>query len=100
MKEAAVGYMKLGRDNESRVVRVSDLVVPVSMRRKGIASGLLLAAMDFCGQRRFQTLILEVQTKNDAAIQMASKLRFNFCGFREHYFSNQEMALFFSRFAR
>jgi ribosomal protein S18 acetylase RimI-like enzyme len=98
--EKPVGYIKLLSSKNSGVIRVSDLVVSAPIRRHGIASGLMLASMDLCTNRGFHTLVLEVQSKNDPAIRMANKLGFNFCGFQDHYFPNQELALFFSRFTR
>jgi len=95
-----VGYVKISSRKNLGVARVSDLVVSSPIRRQGIASGLMVASMDLCTNRRFHTLILEVQSKNDPAIRMANKLGFNFCGFQDHYFPNQELALFFSRFTR
>jgi ribosomal protein S18 acetylase RimI-like enzyme len=100
LNNSLVGYINLRSDHHSGVASVSDLIVSSSMRRQGIASGLMMAAMDLCTNRHFHTLILEVQSKNDPAIRMANKLGFNFCGFQDHYFPNQEMALFFSRFTR
>jgi RimJ/RimL family protein N-acetyltransferase len=38
-----------------------------------------------------------MQSKNHPAIQLAHKLGFEFCGYNDHYFSNQDIALFFSR---
>ena len=95
-----VGYIRLLSENDVKVARVSDLVVSGSMRRQGIASGLLLAALDLASHRQFQTVMLEIQSKNDPAIKLAAKLGFNFSGFRDQYFPNQELAMFFSRFAR
>jgi ribosomal protein S18 acetylase RimI-like enzyme len=79
---------------------VADLVVSGPMRRQGIASGLLVAVMNLASNRDYHNLVLEMQSKNEPAIAMAGKLGFNFCGFRDHYFSNQELAMFFSRFVR
>lgn len=93
-----VGYIKLVAEND--VARVSDLVVTSSKRRKGIASGLMLAALDLVAYRQFRTVMIELQSKNDPGIQLASKLGFNFCGFRDDYFPNHELAIFFSRFIR
>ena len=96
----SVGYIKVYAEAGSDVARVTDLVVTSSMRRQGIASGLLLAALDLVTYRQFHTLIFEMQSKNDPAIQLAAKLGFSFCGFRDHFYPNQELALFFSRYAR
>jgi len=95
-----VGYLKIETQKEANVARVSDLVISAPMRRQGIASGLLFAVMDLLAHRRLSTIILEMQSKNNPAIRMANKLGFSFCGFRDHYFPNQDLALFFSRFVR
>jgi len=100
LNHRSVGYIKVQADSDSTVARVSDIVVSAPMRRQGIASGLLLAVMDLITRRNFHTLILEMQSKNDPALNMAAKLGFNFCGFQDHYFPNHDLALFFSRFAR
>lgn len=97
--QSAVGYVKVLAEQETRVARVTDLVVSASLRRQGIASGLIYAAMDLIAYRKFHAMMLEMQSKNDPAISMAAKLGFKYCGFRDHYFPNQELALFFSRFA-
>jgi ribosomal protein S18 acetylase RimI-like enzyme len=98
--ERPVGYIKLISDQKSGIARISDLVVSSPIRRQGIASGLVVAVMDLCTNRGFHTLIIELQSKNDPAIKLANKMGFNFCGFQDHYFQNQELALFFSRFTR
>jgi ribosomal protein S18 acetylase RimI-like enzyme len=95
-----VGYLKIDSQKDTKIVRVSDLVVTSSMRRQGIGSGLLYAGMDFLTHRGLSTLVLEMQSKNDPAIRMAAKLGFSFCGFRDHFFPNHDLALFFSRFVR
>ncbi len=100
LNNTPVGYIKVMAEKEAQVARVSDLVVSAANRRQGIASGLLLAVMDIIIKRDFRILLLEMQSKNDPAICMASKLGFNFCGYRDNYFPNQELALFYSRFAR
>jgi ribosomal protein S18 acetylase RimI-like enzyme len=98
--EKPVGYIKLLSREKSGVARISDLVVSSPIRRQGIASGLIVASMDLSTNRGFHTLVLEIQSKNDPGIKLANKMGFNFCGFQDHYFPNQELALFFSRFTR
>ena len=95
-----VGYIKVYAEPESQVLRVSDVVTSAPMRRQGIASGLLLALMNLASSRDFNNIILEMQSKNDPAIGMANKMGFNYCGFRDQYFPNQELALFYSRYIR
>lgn len=96
----AVGYIKVMGERDSKTACVTDLVVSAPLRRQGIASGLVLAAMDLITNRRYQLLIMEMQSKNYPAIELANKLGFNFCGFRDHYYENQDLAVFFSRFTR
>jgi hypothetical protein len=38
-----------------------------------------------------------MQTKNYPAIQFARAQGFVFCGFNDHYYMNQDIALFFGR---
>jgi ribosomal protein S18 acetylase RimI-like enzyme len=100
LSERPVGYLKINSEMGSEVAKVTDLVVSASMRRQGIASGLLIAGMKLAANRNFRTVMLEFQSKNHPAIEMAARLGFSFCGFRDYYFPNQEMALFYGRFAR
>ena len=100
LSDRPVGYLKLSAEPEAEIARVTDLVVSAPARRQGIASGLMLAGMNLAINRQYCMIILEMQSKNDPAIRMAAKLGFGFCGFRDYYFPNQELALFYSRFAR
>ena len=98
LEQRSVGYIKVLVEEDSGTVMISDLVVSAPMRRQGIASGLIYAAMDFTSFRQYFALMLEVQSKNDPAICMAKKLGLKYCGYRDLYFHNREMALFFSSF--
>lgn len=100
ISENPVGYIKVIAENDTNVARVTDLVVSAPMRRQGIASGLLIAVINLVSRRDLRYLVLELQSKNDPAIELANKMGFNFCGFRDHYFPNHELALFYSRFIR
>jgi ribosomal protein S18 acetylase RimI-like enzyme len=97
---SSVGYIKVIAEPDAGLLRITDLVVTTSMRRQGIGSGLILAVMKLASSRGFISLMLEMQSKNDPAVTMAAKMGFVFCGFRDHYFPNQELALFYSRFIR
>lgn len=98
LDDQQVGYVKVQAEHASKIARVTDLVVSAPVRRQGIASVLLFAVMDLIAHRNFYALILEMQSKNEPAISMAAKLGFKFCGYRDHYFPNKELALFYSRF--
>jgi ribosomal protein S18 acetylase RimI-like enzyme len=99
-KGVQVGYIRFTHLLPSKNVWVTDLVVRENLRRKGIASGLLLAAQEWAVKHHFRRVILEVQSKNYPAIHLALKLGFEFCGYHDHYYENQDIALFFGRYLR
>jgi hypothetical protein len=41
--------------------------------------------------------VLEMQSRNYPAIQMAKRMGFEFCGFQDLYYANRDLALFFMR---
>ena len=92
-----VGYISLLERGAASVVWVTDLVVNVTHRRKGVGSALLSAAQDWAGNRSHRRLILEMQSKNLPAVRLAQKFGYEFCGYNDHYYNNQDVALFFSR---
>lgn len=77
---------------------VKDLAVDRVHRRKGIGRALIMAAQDWCGKKGFHRLTLEMQPKNYPAIQFAYKLGFEFSGYNDQYYRDQEIAIFFSSF--
>jgi len=93
-----VGYIGLSDDHHPSTAWVTDLVVAPEIRRQGIATALLLAAQNWGIQRRLREMQLGVQSKNYPAIRLAVKLGFDFCGYNDHYYSSQDIALFFTRF--
>jgi len=92
-----VGYICLLERGTASVVWVTDLVVDMSYRRKGIGSILLNGAQDWAASRSHRRMILELQSKNLPAIRLAQKFGYEFCGYNDHYYLNQDVALFFSR---
>lgn len=95
-----VTYISLMESIAPTTAWVTDLVVMPAFRRKGIATALLLAAQDWATRRQNRRMIIETQSKNLAAIHMAMKLGYEFCGYNDHYYSNQDIALFFAQFIR
>ncbi len=95
-----VGYASLALNIQLQATRVTDLAVARRVRRLKIGSSLVVAAQDWAAQRDSRRLILELQPKNYPAIQMAKKLGFELCGYNDHYFSNQDIALFFSKWLK
>jgi ribosomal protein S18 acetylase RimI-like enzyme len=95
-----VGYISLEQNPKLKTTRVKDLAIAMYHRRQKIGSLLVMTAQDWAQRHDSQRLILELQPKNYAAIQMAKKLGFELCGYNDHYFANQDIALFFSKWLK
>jgi ribosomal protein S18 acetylase RimI-like enzyme len=91
------GYISLLERGIDSVVSVTDLVVNLADRRQGVGSALLVAAQDWAAARSHRRLILEMQSKNLPAIRLAQKFGYDFCGYNDHYYLTQDVALFFSK---
>lgn len=100
VKETIVGYIRLKEQSTPNSAWVTDLAVKSEMRRKGIASALVLAGQEWAVGKGLKRVILETQSKNHPAIRLAFKLGFEFCGYNDHYFENQDIALFFACYLR
>ncbi len=95
LNKEPVGYIKVQAPDESGIAIISDLVVSSPVRRQGIASGLLIAILEYLSYKKFYAVVVELQLKNDPAISLVNKLGFKYCGFRDFYFPNKELAIFF-----
>lgn len=95
-----VGYIGLSDQQAPATAWVNDLAVRSDLRRQGIASALVLASQEWALQCGLRRMILEMQSKNHAAIRLALKLGFEFGGYSDHYYSNQDIALFFATYLR
>jgi ribosomal protein S18 acetylase RimI-like enzyme len=95
-----VGYISMVERGTSRTLWVTDCAVQEDMRRKGIGTALVLAGQEWAGEKGWRKLIVEMQSKNHPAIQMVRKLGFDFCGYNDNYFQNQDIGLFFARSLR
>jgi ribosomal protein S18 acetylase RimI-like enzyme len=95
-----VGYIGLSDQFASKAIWITDCAVKEDYRRQGIGATLVLAAQEWGAEQGFRKAILEMQSKNHPAVQLARKLGYEFCGYNDHYFPNQDIALFFSRSLR
>jgi GNAT superfamily N-acetyltransferase len=93
-----VGYTGLVENATPLTTWMTDLVVAPRVRRQGIGSALVLAAQDWvAGHSSSRRLLLEIQPKNHPAISLCQKLGFDFCGYNDHHFANQDIAVFFAK---
>ncbi len=97
LDEDLVGYASLRLDLAPRTTWMTDLAVRRRVRRQGIGSALILAAQEWGSEHNTRYLTLEMQPKNYPAIQLAHKLGFDFCGYNDRYYTNHDIALFFTK---
>lgn len=90
-----IGYLALAQPR-ARVGWITDVVVGPPWRRKGVASALLREAHRWCGAQGNNMLFFEMQSKNYPALMLSQKLGYEFCGYNDRYYSNQDIALLFA----
>ena len=100
MDEVPVGYIGLSTLQAGSTSWIRDLAVHERWQRRGFASVLLKAAHDWSIERDIHRITLEMSSKNYPAICLARKLGFEFGGYNEYYYPNNDIALFFTRFFR
>lgn len=100
LKGEPIGYVALDEAISPKTAWITDLVVAEAHRRKGIATALVLAAQEWGQSRRNRRVILEMQSKNYAGIRLCAKLGYEFCGYNDHFYANQDIALFFAQYLR
>jgi ribosomal protein S18 acetylase RimI-like enzyme len=92
-----VGYLRMTDQLVPGTVWITDLVVGRAERRKGIGSSLVIAAHTWATQMGNRRAVLEMQSKNSAAVRLAQKLGYEFCGYNDQYYVTRDVALFFGR---
>jgi ribosomal protein S18 acetylase RimI-like enzyme len=100
LKGDVVGYTSMMLTIGPHTSWMTDLVVMRKARRQGIGSALVLAGQDWARHKRCFRMVMEMQPKNYPAICLAQKLGYDLCGYNDHYFPNQDIALFFSKSLR
>jgi ribosomal protein S18 acetylase RimI-like enzyme len=94
------GYVALTAQAEHGIAWVGDLVVDRPWRRRGIGTALLRAAAQWGCDHDLVRLVIEVQTKNYPAIRFCQSRGLAFCGYNDHYWPSQDIALFFGESLR
>jgi len=89
------GYVDVLAQPWQRLGWIANLAVDRSFRRRGIGTALMRHARQWAREQGLQMLLAEATTKNYPALCFYQKLGFQFCGFNDHYYTNQDIALFF-----
>jgi ribosomal protein S18 acetylase RimI-like enzyme len=97
LEDKVAGYISLAAQMAPNAAWVTDLAVMRRVRRQGIGTGLLLAGMAWAKQHSLDRLVVEMQPKNYPALCMMQKLGFVFCGYQDPFYTNRDIALFFSK---
>jgi ribosomal protein S18 acetylase RimI-like enzyme len=91
------GYIRLSDKIIPQTAWITDVVVTPHLRKRGIGATLIVAAQTWALERGNRQAILETASKNAAGIRLAQKLGYEFCGYNDHYYLTQDIALFFGR---
>ncbi len=101
------GFLVAEVDNEVRgyvdalalpwqgMVWMANLAVERGYRRQRIGTALIRHVRQWAREQGLQMILAEATTKNYPALCFYQKLGFQFCGFNDHYYANQDIALFF-----
>jgi ribosomal protein S18 acetylase RimI-like enzyme len=92
-----IGYINLRAIDNPNLISVLDLVVVRRFRRHGVGIALIQAAQGWAIKEKAAYIIVEMQSKNFPGICLANKLGFEFCGYNDHYYANQDIAIFFAK---
>jgi ribosomal protein S18 acetylase RimI-like enzyme len=89
------GYVDLLGRPWQQMGWIANMAVDRGHRRRGIGTALMRHARQWARGQGLQVLLAEATTKNYPALCFYQKLGFQFCGFNDHYYPNQDIALFF-----
>ncbi len=95
-----VSYISMAEGIAVSTTWVTDLVVNRPYRRQKIGTTLLMAAQDWAKNRNNNCVVVEMQSKNTPAIHMVLQMGYQFCGYNDHYYANQDIAIFFAQYLR
>lgn len=97
VEDEAIAFISLYESYPVGLLAVTDIVVRRKYRRQGIGSSLLRAAQSWAINEGADRLVVEMQSKNYPAVQLVSKLGFEFCGYSDKHYPNQDIAIFFAK---
>ena len=89
------GYVDLLALPWQRMGRVAHMAVDRPHRRQGVGRALMRQARIWAREHGLHMILTEATTKNYPALCFYQKLGFQFCGYNDHYYPNQDIALFF-----
>lgn len=76
-------------------LKIIDIVVDRVVRRQGIATALLMAAMTWGDGHDIKYYVTNTSPKNHAGISLLRKIGFIYCGYNENHYPGKQMAFYF-----
>ena len=95
--DSFLGYLGVKNSVISQAAWISDWAVSKASRRQGIGTELLMACQKWAIQKKFNKISIEMQSKNMPAGYLVQKVGFEFSGYHDRYYANQDIALFFTK---
>ena len=89
------GYLDLIILPWQRTGLIANMAVERDYRRRGVATALMREARQWARKQGLRMIQAEATTKNYPALCFYQKLGFQFCGYNDSYYPNQDIALFF-----
>jgi len=90
------GFVAIDKDISQESGTITLFAVDKRMRRKGIATSMLAAAKEWCIRLGLNRLIIVTQSRNYPSISFCVSNGYSYCGYNDSYYSNQDIAVFFS----
>jgi len=90
------GYCQLDAHAWQQAGWISHLIVDRRYRRQGIGRAMVRASILWGKKLGLRRLMVALQTKNYPGIRFCEKHGFGFSGFNDRYYSNGDIALFFT----
>jgi ribosomal protein S18 acetylase RimI-like enzyme len=94
------GYIDLIAQPWQKLCWAPNMAVDKDYRQRGIGRALVRHAHHWAAGRGLRALWVEATTKNYPALCFYQKSGFQFCGFNDQYYPNQDIAVFFVRILR
>ncbi len=98
VEKQPIAYISISSDLAPSSAWITDLAVKPIFRNQGIGSALIMAGEEWAISKGLRRMIADMQTKNIPGIRLFRKLGYEFCGYNDHFYSNQDIAIFFSHY--
>lgn len=98
IEKKPVAYISVSADFAPSSAWITDIAVAPVHRRAGIGTALIVAVEQWAVENRLKRISVDMQSKNMPAIKCFQKLGYSFCGYNDHFYANQDIALFFSHY--